>query len=120
MSRWLYRLLVLLIGLLLLVLNAGLYFPAAGDYGTAAIPASAVAQLNFIGEALGSGPGGDMQGSFLEGYSFSHVLFGLSLVQVGLRAAGDLRDEALREARCALELLDSDGHLTFSPILEPS
>lgn len=119
MSRWLYRLLVLLIGLLLLVLNAGLYFPAAGDYGTAAIPASAVAQLNFIGEALGSGAGGDMQGLFPEGYFFSHVLYGLSWVQVGLRADGDLRDEALREARWALEQLDTYGHLTFSPNLDP-
>jgi hypothetical protein len=60
-----------------------------------------------------------MQGLFPEGYFFSHVLYGLSWVQVGLRTESDLRTEALREARWALEQLDTFGHLTFSPDLDP-
>lgn len=119
MSHWLYRLFVLLLCLLLLVLNAGLYLPPTDTYGTAEIPDSAVPQLNFIGDALRSGSGADMQGLFPEGYFFSHVLYGLSWVQVGLRTDGELRDEALRESRWALEQLDTFGHLTFSPDLDP-
>ena len=119
MIRLLYRLFVLLLCLFLLVLNVGLYLPTADAYGTEAIPDSAVPQLHFVGGALRSGAGADMQGFFPEGYFFSHVLYGLSWVQVGLRSEGELRTEALREARWALEQLDTFGHLTFSPDLDP-
>ena len=119
MIRWLYRLFVLLICLVLLFLNVGLYLPTADSYGTAAIPDSAVSQLHFVGEALHDGAGADMQGLFPEGYFFSHVLYGLSWVQVGLRTEGELRAEAFHEARWALEQLDTTGRLTFSHDLDP-
>lgn len=119
MIRLLYRLFLLCTCLLLLILNVGLYLPTADAYGTTIIPDSAVPQLRFIGEALRSGAGEDMQGLFPEGYFFSHVLYGLSWVQIGLRADGELRDQALLEARWALERLDTTGRLTFSPDLDP-
>lgn len=117
--RLLYRVCVLVVCLLLLMLNVGLYLPAADAYGTGAIPGTIVSQLNFVGQALRGGAGEDMQGLFPEGYFFTHVLYGLSWVQVGLRAEGEMRAEAVREARWALEQLDSTGRRTFSPDLVP-
>jgi hypothetical protein len=120
MIRWLYRLCVLLICIVLLVVNARLYIPSAEAYATAAIPESIHAQLIFLGEALRAGAGEAMQGFFPEGYFFSHVLYGLSWVQLGLRAEGELRTEALHEARWALERLDSSAaYGQFSPTLDP-
>jgi hypothetical protein len=119
MIRLLYRVSLLLTCFLLLVVNVRLYVPTAEGYGTEPLPQDIHAQLTFLGQALRDGAGEEMQGLFPEGYFFTHVLYGLSWVQVGLRTEGELRAEALREARWALQQLDTTGRLTFSPELAP-
>ncbi|MEU2032870.1 hypothetical protein [Nocardia amamiensis] len=79
-----------------------------------------VAQLRFLRGGLGSGLGEEMQGMFPEGYFFSHALYGLAWADV---ARGDTtyRDEALREARWALERLGSpSGRAVFDARLRPA
>lgn len=61
-----------------------------------------------------------MQRRFPEGYFFSYVLYGLTWVDVALHDTGR-RDEALREARWALERLDSrQGRAPFDAGLRPA
>lgn len=118
--RWLYRLLVVVVVVILGVMNVRLYIPAAAQYGAKTIPADAVAQLRFLRETLDAGAAEEMQNFFPEGYFFSYVLYGASWVQVGLRAEDVLREEALREARYALDRLDTPaGRAPFSPQLNP-
>jgi hypothetical protein len=107
----LYRVFALLLTVVLLVINARLYTGAKVD--------DVPAQLHFIRSALDAGAGSDMQGYFPEGYFFSHVLYGLAWVNVGLSDAG-FREEALREARGSLAQLESnEGRAPFSPALNP-
>ncbi|WP_280493560.1 hypothetical protein [Nocardia asiatica] len=82
--------------------------------------ADVIAQLHFLRSELRSGLGEKMQGMFPEGYFFSHVLYGLAWTDV---AHGDTtyRDEALREARWALERLGSPaGRAVFDARLRPA
>src|SRR5690606_32578585 len=58
---------------------------------------------------------------FPEGYFFSHVLYGLAWVELGMREPAGGRAEALREARWALARLESaQGREPFDPGLTPS
>ncbi|MFE7799573.1 hypothetical protein [Nocardia sp. NPDC057440] len=82
--------------------------------------ADVIAQLRFLRAELGSGAGEEMQGMFPEGYFFSHALYGLTWTDV---ARGDptYRDEALREARWALQRLGSpSGRAVFDARLRPA
>jgi hypothetical protein len=109
--RIFYRGFALLLSVVLLVVNARLYTGSKTD--------DVPAQLHFIRSALDAGAGGAMQGYFPEGYFFSHVLYGLAWVNVGLGDAG-FQTEALREARWALAQLESsEGRAPFSPALNP-
>lgn len=106
----------------LVMLNLRLYHHPSAAYGPDQLGPDVVPQLHFIGQALRAGAGQDMQSLFPEGYFFTHVLYGLSWVEVGLRsaAAPALYAEALREARWALAQLDSEaGRAPFSPSLTP-
>lgn len=106
----------------LLVLNLRLYVPGAEAYSPDHLGPDTISQLHFIGQALRAGTGEDMQGLFPEGYFFSHVLYGLAWVEVGLRepAGSALHSEALIEARWALAQLDSpQGWAVFDPDLNP-
>ncbi|WP_174184209.1 hypothetical protein [Nocardia barduliensis] len=79
-----------------------------------------IAQLRFLRDELGSGLGEEMQGMFPEGYFFSYALYGLAWADV---ARGDTtyRDEALREARWALDRLSSpSGRAVFDARLRPA
>jgi len=79
-----------------------------------------VAQLRFLRSELGSGLGEEMQGMFPEGYFFSHALYGLAWADVA-RSDPTYRDEALREARWALERLGStSGRAAFDARLRPT
>jgi hypothetical protein len=78
-------------------------------------------QLTFIREALGSGAGAGAQSLFPEGYFFAHALYGLAWVDLGLGLPPGRRGKALREARWALEQLDSPaGKEPFSAALTPA
>ncbi|WP_240661498.1 MULTISPECIES: hypothetical protein [unclassified Streptomyces] len=83
-------------------------------------PPGVARQLTFLREELDDGAGGEAQELFPEGYFFLHALYGLSWVELGMRAPAGKRSTALREARWALERLDSpDGRAPFSPDLSP-
>lgn len=107
-------LIVLPITVLAVVVNARLY-TSAYDPQRSDVPA----QLRFIRAALDGGAGEDMQQFFPEGYFFSHVLYGLAWVNVGL---GDTAQHelAVSEASWALEQLESPaGRSVFSEALTP-
>lgn len=77
-------------------------------------------QLRFLRSELGAGLGEEMQGMFPEGYFFAHALYGLAWTDI---ARGDptYRDDALREARWALERLDTPaGKAVFDAALRPA
>ncbi|MEV6335425.1 hypothetical protein AB0M12_11990 [Nocardia vinacea] len=79
-----------------------------------------VAQLRFLRSELGSGLGEEMQGMFPEGYFFSHAMYGLAWADVA-RSDPTYRDEAIREARWALERLGStSGRAVFDARLRPA
>jgi hypothetical protein len=78
-------------------------------------------QLTFLRAAIDAGAADDAQAMFPEGYFFLHVLYGLSHVELGMRAPAGERVTALREARWALQRLDSpSGRAPFSPDLVPA
>ncbi|WP_157110675.1 hypothetical protein [Nocardia anaemiae] len=79
-----------------------------------------IAQLRFLRAKLNSGSGEKMQGMFPEGYFFSHALYGLAWTDVAHVDAA-YRDDALREARWALERLESpSGRAVFDARLRPA
>ena len=118
----LHRVGAALLTLVILLLSLRLYIPNSADYAFDRVGPDVLPQLHFIGTALRGGAGEQMQMLFPEGYFFTHALYGLAWVEVGLRQpAGDpLHAQALQEARWALEHLDSpDGKAPFSSTLDP-
>lgn len=82
--------------------------------------ADVIAQLRFLRAELDAGLGEEMQGMFPEGHFFSHALYGLAWTDTA-RGDGAYRDEALREARWALERLESpSGQAAFDADLRPA
>ena len=108
--------------LALITLNLQLYSPPSADYGPDRLGGDVVPQLRFLGQALRHGAGERMQDLFPEGYLFTHVLYGLAWVEVGLRLppGSALHREALEEAGWALERLDSGtARAPFTRDLDP-
>jgi len=108
--------------LALLTLNLQLYSPESADYGPDQLGEDVVPQLRFLGQALRRGAGERMQAVFPEGYLFTHVLYGLAWVEVGLRVPSEsaLHLQALEEANWALERLDTNAdRAPFSRDLDP-
>ncbi|MGV9375883.1 hypothetical protein ACWDRB_08715 [Nonomuraea sp. NPDC003707] len=88
--------------------------------GTSGEPPGVRRQLAFLRAALDAGAGDEAQALFPEGYFFLHALYGLSWVELGMRAPAGERSRALREVRWALSRLDSPaGRAPFSPGLTP-
>jgi hypothetical protein len=111
------------ITLLLLALNLRLYGPGSEAYGPERLGPDVVPQLRFISESLRAGSGEQMQNAFPEGFFFTHVLYGLAWVEVGLREPNrtPLHNEALREAGWALDKLNSSaGRASFSAAMNPA
>lgn len=104
------RFLAGLLTLLVILVNLRLYSAAPSQaYGLEKLGPDILPQLQFIGRKLHQGAGEEMQGLFPEGYFFSHTLYGLSWVEVGLRSAPetDLHNQAIQEAYWALEQIES-------------
>lgn len=117
-----HRLSALLLTLLLALLNLRLAWPAAYPPAESLAGSDVPPQLRHLRGALDAGAGQQMQRLFPEGFFFSHALYGLAWVELGLREAEGSpgRAEALREARWALARLDTpDGTRIFSPSLDP-
>jgi hypothetical protein len=107
----------------LLVINLRLYAPGSEAYGPDRLGPDVVASLRYLGDSLRGGGGGRMQSAFPEGFFFTHALYGLTWVEVGLRESEGtpLHEEALREAGWALERLDSPaGRAPFDARLRPA
>jgi hypothetical protein len=116
--RWSRRLVAVVVSISALVGAVRLVAPAAA--GTTDEPAGVRRQLAFLRAALDDGAGDEAQRLFPEGYFFMHALYGLSRVELGMREPVGDRATALREARWALERLDSpSGRAPFSPGLAP-
>jgi hypothetical protein len=119
MLRWSRLLVAVVVSVCALVGAVRLVVPATA--GTTGEPAGVRRQLTFLRTALNGGAGERAQQLFPEGYFFLHVLYGLSWVELGMREPDAERAVALREARWALERLDSPaGRAPFSPDLTPS
>ncbi len=117
-SRVLRRLLFSILALTLLVSNLRLIAPVD-------VPANhsdVEHHLRFARGRVDDGLASQMQSYFPEGHFFTYVLYGLSWVNIGLGQSDDVtKQEALREARFALDELDSpEGRAPFSPNLSPS
>lgn len=112
--RWIYVLIVLPLTVFLNIVNVRLYYTTYDPQHT-----DVMAQLNFIKSALQQGAGEDTQQLFPEGYFFTHVLYGLAWVNLGLKD-DLLQPQALTEARWVLSRLESpDGRAVFSETLDP-
>lgn len=117
-----YQFVAGLIILTLFILNLRLYAPGSAAYSPTQLGPDVIPQLNFIGAALRRGAGEHMQDFFPEGFFFTHVLYGLTWVEVGLRvpAGTSLHKQALEESAWALARLDSPtGRVPFSAGLDP-
>ncbi|WP_156371068.1 hypothetical protein [Nocardia arizonensis] len=102
------------------VLTVLLVVPQVRLYRDEQSRADVVDQLHFLRGELDSGLGDEMQGMFPEGYFFSHALYGLAWTDVA-RGDAAYREEALREARWALDRLESSsGRAVFDARLRPS
>jgi len=113
-----YRLLAGFVTLVLLIINAHLYKNFDQDEAIDDV----IKQLAFLGDALRSGAGKDMQKLFPEGFFFSHVLYGLAWAEIGKQEmqSSPLRQTALSEANWALDQLDSRAaKWMFDPNLNP-
>ena len=111
--------LAVLIGVAALVGAVRLVVPATA--GPTDEPPGVRRQLTFLRGALEDGAGERAQALFPEGYFFSYVLYGLSWVELGMRAQVGEREEALDGARWALSRLESPaGRASFSPDLTPA
>ena len=99
--------------------NLRLYSEPAVTADFETVPPHAEAQLCWLRGKLETGAGERMQALFPEGFFFSHLLYGLSWVELALRDPG-LLDRALEEARWSLEKIESDaGKAPFPPHLAP-
>ena len=119
-----YRFLAGLVTLMVLLVNLRLYSAAPSQaYGPEKLGPDVLPQLEFIGKKLHQGTGEEMQGLFPEGYFFTHTLYGLSWVEVGLRSAPgtDLHNQAIQETSWALEQIESPkGKAPFPPEQKPA
>jgi hypothetical protein len=116
--RWSRRLVAVAVSVCALVGAVRLVAPATS--GTTGEPPGVRRQLEFLRAALDGGAGDEAQRLFPEGYFFMYALYGLSWVELGMREPVGERATALREARWALERLDSpSGRARFSPDLVP-
>ncbi|MFC9970314.1 hypothetical protein ACFVH6_05360 [Spirillospora sp. NPDC127200] len=117
--RWLCRLAAAMVSLCALVGAVRLVAPATAT-DAAGAPPGVERQLAFLRAALDGGAGERAQQQFPEGYFFLSALYGLSRVELGMRASPSERAVALREARWALRRLDSPAGLApFSSELTP-
>jgi hypothetical protein len=118
MLRWVRRSVAVLVSLCALVGVIRLVVPATA--GLTGEPPGVRRQLAFLRAALDDGAGEAAQQLYPEGYFFLYALYGLTWVELGMRAPAGHRATALREARWALQHLDSPaGQAPFSEDLNP-
>lgn len=89
-------------------INVRLYTAPRGVSVRGEIAEDALLQLANIGRRLRAGEGTSMQRIFPEGWFFSHALYGMAWVNVGLQTGDDaLKRRAATEARWVLQRMDS-------------
>ncbi|APE37502.1 hypothetical protein BOX37_30250 [Nocardia mangyaensis] len=88
--------------------------------GIEAQPGATERQLAFVRAALDDGADTAAQRQFPEGHLFLNALYGIAWVQAA-HTDPQLREEALREARWALDRMESEeGKAVFSAELQPA
>ena len=105
-----FTILVFALGFLSIMLwfNVRLYAAPRGASTRGEIAEDAIAQLANIERRLRAGEGADMQKIFPEGWFFSHALFGMAWVNVGLQTRDEnLKRRAAEEVRWVLQRMDS-------------
>jgi hypothetical protein len=118
-GRWATRLLGIVVAGCAVLGLVRLVAPATA--GPDAEPVGVRRQLAFLRAELDRGAGEQAQRQFPEGYYFLHALYGLTWVELGLRAPAGERATPLREARWALARVDSPtGRAPFSADLVPA
>jgi hypothetical protein len=116
------RVCAIILFLVIVLANVRLYRISGEEWSSKKLGSDVLAQLCFIGDALHDGAGERMQKYFPEGFFFSHVLYGLAWVEVGMRQkyGSSLYIRALDQARWALDRLDSPvGRAPFVFVTEP-
>lgn len=89
-------------------LNWRLYSAPRGAANVGETSADAFLQLENIGRRLRAGEGTDMQRLFPEGWFFSHALYGMAWINVGLQSQDrDARQKAAAEARWVLQKMET-------------
>lgn len=117
-----YLLLIVCLTAVLVTCNGRLYTAVDTRVARGTAPDDVVAQLHFLRGELDSGAAEEMQRLFPEGYFFMYVLYGLTWVDVGLRAEPQtpVQQEAIAEAKWAFQRIDSPaGRAVFPAALEP-
>ncbi|MDX1925772.1 MAG: hypothetical protein SFV81_04605 [Pirellulaceae bacterium] len=107
------------LGAALLFFNLRLYAPSPLPQSRSDVPPGILAQLASSRVALGSDAPQKMQSLFPEGYYFSHLLYGLTWIEVAMRDPS-YRDQALEEAKWVHDKLCSpEGKAPFPASLPP-
>jgi len=118
-AQWVRRALAVVVSACALLGVVRLTVPATA--GADGVPIGVKRQLAFLRAALHDGAAERGQEVFPEGYFFLHALYGLAWVEVGMREPVGTPVDAVREARWALQRLDSPaGRAPFSADLLPS
>lgn len=106
-------------GAAILFFNLRLYAPSPLPLSSGDVPPGILAQLASSRVALGSDAPQKMQALFPEGYYFSHLLYGLTWIEVALRNP-NYRDQALTEAKWVHDkLCSAEGKAPFPASLLP-
>jgi hypothetical protein len=107
------------LGATLLFFNLRLYAPSPLPQTRNEVPAGILAQLTSSRTALGSDAPQKMQSLFPEGFYFSHLLYGLTWIEVAIRDPSH-RERALEEAKWVHDKLCSpEGMAPFPASLPP-
>ena len=106
------------------IFNVRLYTDSAVDASedAYALKNRLLPSLRFLERSWSSGASKKMQELFPEGFFFSHVLTGLTWIELAKAVPANdvIRPEALAYARVALQKLESpEGYAPFSPSLSP-
>ncbi|MFF2085197.1 hypothetical protein ACFVVM_15580 [Nocardia sp. NPDC058176] len=116
-GRWALRAVGIVVTLACVLAAAGFLWPQPGIDSQ---PGATERQLAFVRGALDDGADTTAQSQFPEGHLFLNALYGIAWVQAA-HIDPQLRDEALRESRWALDRMESEeGRAVFSAELQPA
>jgi hypothetical protein len=108
--------------MIIVLVNVRLYPMRSGESDPDRLSSDILPQLYFLADALQKGAGERMQKYFPEGFFFTHALYGLAWIEVGMRQeyGSSIHTKALEEAQWALDRLGSPkGRAPFTSTIDP-